>query len=145
MITPPKVCIHSDVFLEHLFHSEEKPSTLRLAMKKFFCYTTVFNAIELFSIAETQKEIQKIDDAMSAMKLLGLNAKNSKRYGTLLAENGTMQRFNLLIAGLCLESKLPIITSRPKEFRNVEHLHIIPASFVRKFETAEEILKASRK
>ncbi|MBM4165579.1 MAG: type II toxin-antitoxin system VapC family toxin [Ignavibacteria bacterium] len=140
-----KVAIHTDVFLEHLFHTEEKPSTLRLAMKKFFCYTTVFNAIELFSIAETPKEIQKIEDVMSAMKLLGLNAKNSKLYGMLLAENGTMQRFNLLIAGLCLESKLSIITSRPKEFRGVEHLHIIPASLLRKYETAEEILRASRR
>ena len=140
-----KICIHTDVFLEHLFHEGNSPSLLRLAMQKFFCYTTVFNAIELFSLAESQKEILKIEDTMQAMKVLGLNAKNAKAYGTILATNGNLPRYNTLIAGLCLESKLPIVTSRSKEFRGMEQLHIISASLMKKYETAEEILKASRK
>jgi predicted nucleic acid-binding protein len=140
-----KAALHTDIFLEHFFHEGDSPSLLRLALNKFFCYTTVFNAIELFSLAQTQKEIQKIDDAMASLKVLGLNAKNAKSYGALYSEIGNLRNMNTLIAGLCLESKLPLITGRQKEFRNVEQLQLIPASSLRKYETAEAIMKASRK
>lgn len=140
-----KVVIHTDIVLDYLTHEDEPPSLLRLAHRTFFCYTTVFNAIELFSLAETPRERQAIEDSLASLKVLGLNAKNAMKYGELLSDNDHLRRYNALIAGLCLESKLPLITTRTDEFKKVKHLHIIPAGFLRKYKTAEEILKASRK
>ena len=77
-----KIVVDTDVILEHLVH-REGPSLLRNAMNLFFCYTTVFNAIEAFSAARSEKEIQAVDDAMSAMKVLGLNAKSAKAIGKI--------------------------------------------------------------
>ena len=79
-----KIVVHTDVFLSHL-SGDRSPSLLRVAMGRFFCYTTVFQAIELFSLARSENEVRLVEDSMAAMKLLGLNPKNARTYGALLA------------------------------------------------------------
>ena len=122
---PPKIVIHTDVLLDYVIHRGKNPHFLRRVMELSFCYTTVFNAVELFSVARTPQEINAVENAMHAMKILGLNAKNAKRYGALLSRKVKLPRMNALIAGLCLESKLPVLTGSPKEFRGVEGLVIV--------------------
>lgn len=126
-MTVQKVVVHTDVFLEHLC-SGQSPSVLRVALSTYFCYTTVFQAIELFSFAKTEAEFKAVEDAMASVKLLGLNPKNARRYGMLLGEDRKRDRLALLIAGLCLESKLPLLTNRRKEFAGFRGLQLIPAS-----------------
>lgn len=140
----PKIIVHSDVFVEHLC-GERHPSILRQAMSKFFCYITVFEAIDLFSMAKSTREYMAVEDSMSAMKILGLNAKNARHYGQLLAAAKRLERWNVLVAGLCLESRLPILTDRKRDFRGVKELVVVPTKLVRKFESGEEILNAARK
>jgi len=110
-----KAVIHTDVFLDHLLGKQE-PSVLRLALQKFFCYTTVFQAVDLFSMGRSARELQMISDAMAAMKVLGLNAKSARRYGELIRQRGIKDRWNSMIAGLCLESRLPLLPGE-KNFR----------------------------
>jgi predicted nucleic acid-binding protein len=140
-LSVPKIVIHTDVFLNHLCGAE-KPSVLRQAMSKFFCYTTVFQAIELFSLARTEREFQAVEDAMAAMKLLGLNPKNARKYGELLASNRKVDSWNILIAGLCLESRLPLLTDRKRDFGGLKDLVIVPTKLVGLRNSAEEILRA---
>jgi len=123
-----KIVVDTDVILEHLVH-REGPSLLRNAMNLFFGYTTVFNAIEAFSAARSEKEIQAVDDAMSAMKVLGLNAKSAKAIGKIFPDVNAKRQQDLpvLIAGVCRESKLPIVTMNPKRFSGIRQLRVIPA------------------
>ena len=133
-----KAVIHTDVFLDHLLGRQE-PSVLRQALQKFFCYTTVFQAVDLFSMGRSARELQVISDAMAAMKVLGLNAKNARRYGEFVRQRGSKNRWNSMIAGLCLESRLPIITGQGKEFRGIPGLTIIPSHLIVERKTADEI------
>lgn len=139
----PKIVVHTDVFVDHLC-GDRQPSILREAIGKFFCYTTVFQAIELFSLTRTREEIQAIEDSMAALKLLGLNPKNAKRYGELIASTKRVNRWNLLTAGLCLESRLPLLTARARDFVGVRGLQIVSPSLVAKHATGAEILNAIR-
>jgi len=123
-----KVVVHSDIIIDFLIHQKPSKSVLRQLLQTYFCYTTVFNAIELFSLARTKDEQTKIEDAMSSMKILGLNAKNAQAYGTLFADKMNVPRMNVLIAGLCLESKLPIVTNHPNEFKGVKRLVVLTPS-----------------
>ena len=132
-----KAVVHTDVFIDHLLGKQE-PSVLRLALQKFFCYTTVFQAVDLFSMGRSARELQVISDAMAAMKVLGLNAKSARRYGELIRQRGIKDRWNSMIAGLCLESRLPIITGG-KEFQAVPGLTIIPSQLIAERMTADEI------
>lgn len=141
----PKIIIHADVLLDHLRpHEQRKPSVLRVAMGKFFCYTTVFQAIELFSVAKDPEEIQLLDDSMSAMKILGLNPKNAKVYGSLLSARGKKNPLEILTAGLCLESRLPILTAR-RTMRNIPGVVVVPPALVRSHNSGHEILRALTK
>lgn len=113
-------------------------------MGKFFCYATVFQAIELFSMAKTKEERAVIEDSMAAMKLLGLNPKNARKYGELIASKNRVDRWNMLIGGLCLESRLPLLTARSRDFAGVKGLLIVSPSLVAKYATGAEVLKAIR-
>lgn len=135
----PKAVIHTDLFIDHLW-GKRTPSLLRVALQKFFCYTTVFQAIELFSLSRNEQDTQAINDSMAALKVLGLNAKGARRYGELLRTAHTRNRWNLVIAGLCLESRLPIITGKRRDFVDVAGLVVIPARLVLQCETGADVL-----
>ncbi|MBI5215807.1 MAG: hypothetical protein HY960_08645 [Ignavibacteriae bacterium] len=122
-----KVVLHTDIILEHVISNGNETSVMRQAMQKYFCYTTVFNAIEIFSLAKTAVERTAVEDAMSALKILGLNAKSAPNYAPLL-QGKKMKRMNALVAGLCLESKLPIFTRQLSEFRKVRGLIVLTPS-----------------
>lgn len=128
---PKKIVVHTDVFLGHLA-GERSPSVLRVAMRRSLCYTTVFQAIELFSLARTEREVREVENTMAAMKLLGVNPKNARLYGKLLAarrrnslHEGRVSEWSILIAGLCIESRLPLLTERKREFAGIKGLQII--------------------
>ncbi|MEO8166714.1 MAG: hypothetical protein ABI623_00615 [bacterium] len=135
----PKVVIHTDVFLDYLTGARQ-PSVLRLAMSQFFCYTTVYQAIELFALAKTEVEIKAIEDSMSAMKVMGLNPKKARMYGELISSNKKTSVWNILIAGLCLESRLPLLTDRKKDFSGIKGLKIIPTKLLRGRTSDSEII-----
>lgn len=123
-----KIVVDTDIILEHLIHGDGA-SILRMTMNAYFCYTTVFNAIEAFSMARSKKEIQAVDDAMSAMKVIGLNAKSAKSIGKIYSNDISVGKKVLpaLIAGVCIESRLPIVTMYPKRFSRIKHLRVITA------------------
>jgi len=127
-VSVQKIVVDTDIIIDHLVHGDGA-SLLRMTMNKYFCYTTVFNAIEVFSMAKSKKEIQAVDDAMSAMKVLGLNAKSAKSIGRIYSNDLSVGKKVLpaLIAGVCVESQLPILTMNPKRFSGVKHLRVIPA------------------
>lgn len=137
----PKLVVHTDVFLEHLC-GDNHPSMLRLALNRFFCYTTVFQAIELFSLSRSEKEQRAVQDSMAAMKIMGLNPKQAQRYGQMLSSAKRLATMHVLTAGLCLESKLPILTDRKRDFAGIKGLKIIPTALITKFESGQDILDA---
>ena len=121
-MTVRKIVVDSDIIIDHLTTTEPE-SALRRVMKEYFCYTTVFNAAELFAAARSKKELQAVEDALHAMKILGLNGKSAKNIaGTLRAARGAL---NGLIAGVCIESRLPVVTMDPKRFAGIKKLEVI--------------------
>jgi predicted nucleic acid-binding protein len=94
-------------------------------MGEYFCYTTVFQAIELFAVMRSAKERKAAEDCLSAMKLLGLNPKRAARYGELFRKHTRHRVLDLLIAGLCLEGGLPLLTERKNDFKGISGLKIV--------------------
>ena len=95
-MTPAKVVLHTDVIAAYLAHRGEGPSALRRIMAQTFCYTTVFNAVELFARARTKREAHAVQEALSAMKILGLNAKHAPRFGAMLSRAGRLGTMDVL-------------------------------------------------
>ena len=120
-----KLVVHTDIILDHLTTATDKASVLRRTMERYFCYTTVFNAIELFSLARTSSEREAVSRSLGAMKILGLNAKRAPEYGALLAGRPGLPYIKALVAGLCIESRLPLLSFRPEEFRWAKRLELV--------------------
>jgi predicted nucleic acid-binding protein len=119
-----KIVIDSDIVIDHLT-TDEPVSVLRMLMRQYFCYTTVFNAAELFAAARTNKEVLAVENALYAMKILGLNGKSAKNIAPLLRNSRTEMAG--LIAGLCSESRLPIVTMHPKRYAGIRKIEVIQA------------------
>ncbi len=121
-----KVVVDSDIIVEHV-SSSKYPSKFRQITSNYFCYTTVFNAIELFSICKTDFERETISEALCGIKILGMNPKPSKSFGKIYAKPRGKNSNNLsaFIGALCLESKLPLLTLRPKNYRWLPELQIL--------------------
>ena len=90
--------------------------------------TTVVNVCELYSGAygskNPQKELAKVQDLVSNLGLLELDAGAAKRYGELV-NDATLKRapigdFDLIIASIALEQEEKLVT------RNVKHFSRVP-------------------
>ncbi len=96
-------------------------------MAEFFCYTTVFNAAELFSLCRTKRELSAVEDVLYAMKVLGLNGKSAKNIATLLSRARAldMRDLDALVAGVCAESRLPLLTAEPQRYKGLGALKVM--------------------
>jgi predicted nucleic acid-binding protein len=128
-VSTPRLVVDADVILDHL-RTRGGPSLLRRAAAAVFLYTTVFQAVEIFSEMRTPRERAAAVDAMAAMKILGMNPKNAPHYADLVIRHPRLRDVDLLTAGLCLDGGLPLLTGRPKNFRNIGGLVVVPASRV---------------
>jgi len=90
--------------------------------------TTVVNLCELYAGAygskNPQKELAKVQDLVSNLGLLELDAGAAKRYGELV-NDATLKRapigdFDLIIASIALEQEEKLVT------RNVKHFNRVP-------------------
>jgi predicted nucleic acid-binding protein len=138
--------VDTDLFINHmLFHPParrtESISPLRKIMSSFFCYTTVFNAIELFSLAQSEAEVRAIEDTLQAVKILGLNGRSAKSVGIGFGKIRTkrVRDFDALIAGVCVESRLPLVSGRAKRYRGIPNLTVISAEKVVRSRSASEL------
>ena len=119
-----KVIVDTDVLIAHVLHEGSAASDLRRLMGAYFCYTTVFNAIEAFSICRTDEEREAVERSMHAMKILGLNAKSGKNLGELFSGLRDRDGLQVLAAGVCLESRLPLVSGRKKSYTGIAGLSV---------------------
>jgi predicted nucleic acid-binding protein len=117
-----KIVVDASIIAEHLTTTEGR-SVLRELSQRYFCYTTVFSAIELFACAKSLKETRAVQDAMDALKVLGINPKSAKNIGAIVSSS-EKKDFSALIAAVCLESKLPLVTFTPQRYRGIKKLDI---------------------
>ena len=117
-----KIVVDSSIIADHLLTTGSE-SVLRNLSKKYFCYTTVFNAIELFAASHSLIEKDAVRKAMNAMKVLGINPKSAKNIGAIVSSS--QKDFAVLIAGICSESALPIVTMVPKRFSGIKKITVL--------------------
>lgn len=145
----PKVVLDTDAVVDFLTRRESAagrrgPSLMRRLLGVCICYTTVFNAAELFALAHTRKEREVVEGALSCIKLLGLNARSAPAIGVLLRQSASRQSGDLpvLIGALCRQSRLPLVTYRPEAFRGISGLSVLPAVRLSRLGSEEELRRA---
>ena len=123
-LTPPKIVIHTDVLLGHLV-GQAHPSDFRRVLGLYFCYTTVFQAIELFSLVQSAAERKMVEDMLSVVKILGVNGRSAPQLAAMITDSPGKGVVDALIAGICRESRLPLLTARREQFERFPGLVLI--------------------
>jgi predicted nucleic acid-binding protein len=121
-----RAVLDTGLFAAHLTAAPGKPTALRGALRTWFCYTTVFNAMELFGMARTARERRAVEDVLSAVKILGMNGRNAGKFARIAQAGSDGIDPAALVAGICIEAHLPLVTDRPGEYRRYRTLRTVP-------------------
>jgi predicted nucleic acid-binding protein len=76
-------------------------------------------------LAEGELEKERVKDTLAVLKILGVNARSAPRMAEALAVSRDHDKIRSLIAGVCLESRLPLLTGMRKEFEHFPGLVLI--------------------
>jgi len=97
--------------------------------------TTMINLCELYAGAygskAPQRELQKVQDLLSHMRILDLDVGATKRYGGLVNDDALRREpigdFDLMIASIALEQNEKLVT------RNLRHFSRVPGLVVERW------------
>jgi len=107
--------IETDVLSEYLIAAKGKETLLRKALAKGVCYTTMYNALELFRAAKTKQESDAILQMLMVVRVLGFNARYAQSFSEAATEIEKKTGISLsnreaMMIGMAKISKLSIIT-----------------------------------
>ncbi len=107
--------IETDVLKEYLIAAKAEESLLRKALTKGVCYTTMYNALELFRATMTNEESDAVLQMLMIVRVLGFNARYAQNFSEIAAEIekntglSVTHRESMMI-GMAKISKLSILT-----------------------------------
>jgi len=107
--------IETDVLREYLIAEKGVETLLRKALAKGVCYTTMYNALELFRAAHSKEESDAIMQMLMVVRVLGFNARYAQSFSEAAIEIEKKTGISLtnreaMIIGMAKISKLSILT-----------------------------------
>jgi len=127
------VCLDTSVLVALIRKDRAALDALKAESRRGgFVSTTTINLCELYAGAygskDPQRELRRVQDLVTNLGLLGLDAKAAKRYGELV-NDATLKRepigdFDLIIASIALENDEKMVTRNVKHFRKVHGLEV---------------------
>jgi len=130
-----RICLDTTVLIGYLKGREPSASAVEKAVKECNCYVTSITVYELlFGVARAQKEIGE-EALLGTMGVLSFNDRAARRaanlHSDLISHNKDIGIKDVLIASICLENDLPILTTNEKHFSRGEGLKVFtPAQFI---------------
>ena len=121
----PKYLLETDLLLEYLVLYEfDKESYLIKLMQKGICFTSVLNASELFMIANSDYEKEKVRDLLNALKVLGLHSRYSLSIPNCM--NNFKNIRDALFYILAEQNRLSIVSLNPEKYSGLSVKSVHP-------------------
>lgn len=104
--------VETDILREYLV---SKDSILRAALSEGVCYTTMYNALEIFRLAQNETERDVVKQLVSVVRVLGFNFRYAEQFAPIVQSieqqsNTELTQREALIIGVAKTSKLIILT-----------------------------------
>lgn len=104
--------IETDVLREYLV---SRNSLLRSALSEGVCYTTMYNALEIFRLAKSEAEREVVKNMLSVVRVLGFNYRYAEQFASIIIDIEEKSKTDIteretLIIGMAKTSKLVILT-----------------------------------
>jgi predicted nucleic acid-binding protein len=111
----PKFLLDTDILIEYLtFKSSSHEPFLLTLMQKGVCFTSVLNASELFMLAKTGIEKEKVRDLLNAINVLGLHARYSLSISNCIDNFKNIR--DALFYVLAEQNRLIIVSLNPHKY-----------------------------
>ncbi|MDB5034376.1 MAG: hypothetical protein JWQ98_1617 [Chlorobi bacterium] len=125
--------IETDLLIDFLLTPHDEASLFRRLLELTPCYSTFLNAAELYGAARSDEERRMVDRPLFGLKILGASSRYAKTIGSVLSSEGIGGDHRIaIIAGMAIESSLPVITERHFEiYAGIPGLDVIRASVLR--------------
>ena len=123
------LCLDTNLLIDFLKGREPSASAVEKAVKEVVCSITAITTYELlFGKARGNKDIGE-DALLTMLTVLPLTDASAKRaallHDTLIRQNQDIGLRDVLIAAICLEHHVPLLTSNEKHFSRVPDLQMI--------------------
>ncbi len=106
--------IETDIILDFLNNNNNRPSALELAMSGYNCFTSMYNASELYFGCVNENETEFVTSVLRAVKVIGFNS----RYSMLIPRFREAESVrDAMICTVCYHNKLPILTSNVEKYK----------------------------
>lgn len=133
------LCLDTNLLIDYLKGREPAATAVEKAVKSTVCFVTAITTYELlFGKARGNKDIGE-DALLTMLTVLPLNEASAKRaailHDSLIRHNQDIGLRDVLIAAICLEHHIPLLTINEKHFSRVSDLQMM---------TVKEFLESSR-
>jgi tRNA(fMet)-specific endonuclease VapC len=130
-----RICLDTNMLIAYVKNREPGASLVEKIVRSYACYVTVITVYELlFGIARTRKSEIGEEALLDIMTVLPLTDAAARRaadlHAKLIFRNQDIGVKDVLIASICLEYDIPLITMNERHFSRVPGLKLIRAEDV---------------
>jgi len=130
-----RLCLDTSALIAYLKGREPGAAAVERAVKNYACYVTAITVYELlFGVARAQKQIgeEALLGVMSVAPFDDAAARRAARlHADLISRNEDIGVKDVLIAAICLEHSLPLLTLNERHFLRVPALRLLtPETFL---------------
>jgi len=130
-----RLCLDTSALIAYLKGREPGAAAVERAVKNYACYVTAITVYELlFGVARAQKQIgeEALLGVMSVAPFDDAAARRAARlHADLISRNEDIGVKDVLIAAICLEHSLPLLTLNERHFLRVLALRLLtPETFL---------------
>ncbi|MBK7632708.1 MAG: PIN domain-containing protein [Ignavibacteriales bacterium] len=123
----PKYLLETDILIDYLsINDPGRKPLLQTLMQKGICFTSVLNASELFMVAKSEHQKEKVRDLLNALKVLGLHSRYSLSISDCANSFKTIR--DALFYILAEQNRLTIVSFNPERYSGLKVQSIHPHS-----------------
>lgn len=122
-----RICIDTTVFIGFMRGQEPNAGAMERVAKESICYITAISAYELlFGAARAKRHIEE-QSLLEITTVLPFSYRAAQLAANLISQNQDIGVKDVLIAAICIENQLPLLTSNLRHFNRIPDLQVISA------------------
>lgn len=128
-VDAPRICLDTGPLIHYLRGREPGASAVEKAVRTQTCFVSAITAYELlFGAARARRWISE-EELLGVMSVLPFDQPSARRaarlHAELISRNQDIGVKDVMIASICLEHNLPLLTTNVRHFERIPSLRIL--------------------
>ena len=125
VVDDTRLCVDTSVLIAYLKGREPGATAVERVVQDYTCYVTAITVYELlFGVARSKRPIGE-DALLGVMEVAPFDDVAARLHAELIGRNEDIGIKDVLIAAICLERSLPVLTLNERHFSRVPGLKVL--------------------